>query len=346
MKPFMHETRASRVHFGRGALGELAGERERLASARPLLITADRLRDQVTTAWGGEAAATISGVRQHVPVADAEAARDLVRRQDCDVVIAVGGGSAIGLAKAVALTEGTPIIAVPTTFSGSEMTPVWGLTDEAGKVTGTDPTVAPQVVVYDPDLYGSLPPGIAGPSAINAMAHAVESLWAPDATPLASLMAEEAIRAIGTALPDLDNPERLEELVYGAWLCGVCLGSTTMSLHHKLCHVLGGTFGLPHAETHTILLPRVVAFNAAAAPAAAATVARALGASSSAEGLLALTQRLDAPRSLRELGWSLEQLETAVDVALARPYANPRPVTGEAVRLILTAAHDGGLPEE
>jgi maleylacetate reductase len=286
----------------------------------------------------------------HVPVDTARKACDEARRLDADVSVAVGGGSTIGLSKAIALETGLPILAIPTTFAGSEMTPIWGLTEGGAKRTGRDVKVLPRTVIYDPALTLTLPPRVAGPSGMNAIAHCVEALYAENANPVVSLMAEEGIRALAKGLPRVvSNPGEVEAhatALYGAWLAGACLGSVGMALHHKLCHVLGGSFNLPHAETHAVMLPYAVAYNAAAAPEAMQRVERALGdATSAAEGLYALARRLQAPSALKDLGLEAGDLDRAAELATQNPYHNPRPVTRDGLRALLEAAFHGGPPE-
>jgi maleylacetate reductase len=278
----------------------------------------------------------------HVPVEVADEAVDVARKLDADGCVAVGGGSAIGLGKALALRAGLPLIAVPSTYAGSEMTPVWGLTENGVKRTGRDRAVLPRSVVYDPELTLSMPPALSGTSGMNAIAHAVEALYAPDASPVISLMAEEGVRSLAAALPVVADAR--SQALYGAWLCGACLGATTMGLHHKLCHVLGGTFNLPHADTHTVVLPYVLAFNSPAVPTALAALRRALGTPDPALGLYDLAGRLGAPRSLAALGLPREGIERAVGLAAATPYANPREASPDDLRAILTAAYEGAPP--
>ncbi|WP_344520876.1 maleylacetate reductase, partial [Streptomyces rectiviolaceus] len=257
--------------------------------------------------------------------------------------------SAIGLGKALALRTGLPLIAVPSTYSGSEMTPVWGLTEGGAKRTGRDPSVQPRSVVYDPELTLSLPPALSVTSGVNALAHAAESLYAPDASPVVGLLAEEGVRAMAAALPEIvADPGGLAartRALYAAWLCGSCLGATTMGLHHKLCHVLGGSFGLPHAETHTVVLPYALAYNAPAAPRAFAALSRALDAQDVPRSLWELAGRLGAPRSLARLGLAEADVERAARLATAAaPYANPRQVGYDGVLGLLRAAYAGGPP--
>jgi maleylacetate reductase len=352
MGDFTYESRPGRVVFRPGAaVTATPGEVEKLGLRRVLVVCGRRgetVARAVADALGDSCAGLHAEARMHVPVEDADRAVTVARAAGADGVVAVGGGSSIGLGKAIALRTGLPLIAVPSTYSGSEMTPVWGLTEGGAKRTGRDPGVQPRSVVYDPELTLSLPVPLTVTSGINALAHAVEALYAPDTSPLIALMAQEGVRAMAQALPSLAaNPGDTEargRALYGAWLCGTCLGATTMGLHHKLCHVLGGTFGLPHAETHTIVLPYALAYNAPATPDALTALRRALDADDPPRALWDLAGRLGAPRSLAELGLEETDLaEAAVQVA-GQPYANPRPVTADGVRAVLRAAYEGRRP--
>ncbi|MEU9172966.1 maleylacetate reductase [Streptomyces sp. NPDC048420] len=349
---FTYESRPGRVVFRPGAaVAATPGEAEHLGLSRLLVVCGSRgetVARAVADALGASCAGLHAEARMHVPVEDADRAVEAARAVGADGVVAVGGGSSIGLGKAIALRTGLPLIAVPSTYSGSEMTPVWGLTENGVKRTGRDPKVQPRSVVYDPELTVSLPVPLTVTSGINALAHAVEALYAPDTSPLIALMAEEGVRAMTEALPRLAaDPADLEargQALYAAWLCGSCLGSTTMGLHHKLCHALGGTYGLPHAETHTVVLPYALAYNGPEIPGALTVLRRALGTDDPSHALWELTGRLGAPRSLAELGLKeADVAEAAVQVA-GQPYANPRPVTADGVRALLRAAHEGRQP--
>jgi maleylacetate reductase len=349
---FLHQSFAQRVAFGAGALEtRLVAELEALGASRVLVLSTPGQRalgERVAGVIGGHALALLAEARMHVPVALAESAAARAVELGADATLAVGGGSTVGLAKAIALKTGLPIVALPTTYSGSEMTSIWGLTEGGAKRTGRDPRVLPRSVVYDPALTLALPAHISAVSGLNAIAHAVEALYAPDGNPIASLMAEEGIRALAASLPRVlaapaDIAARAEAL-YGAWLCGAVLGQTTMGLHHKLCHALGGGFDLPHAETHAVILPYAAAFNAPAAPDAMARIARALGTPDAPGGLRALALRLGAPRSLRDLGLADSDLDRAVALSTGNPYANPRPVTPDGIRALITAALRGEDP--
>jgi alcohol dehydrogenase class IV len=271
-----------------------------------------------------------------------------VRALGADCTVAVGGGSTTGLGKAIALATGLDQIVVPTTYAGSEMTPILGQTERGVKTTQRSPAILPEIVIYDVDLTLTLPPALTATSGLNAIAHAVEALYAQDRNPIVSLMAEEGIAALARSLPVLTDAASdlaaRSDALYGAWLCGACLGVVGMALHHKLCHTLGGSFDLPHAETHAVVLPHAVAYNSAAAPAAMSRIARALGSGDAARGLYDLAGRLGAPRALRELGMSEEGIERAADLAVQNPYWNPRPVERDAVRDLLARAWSGAPP--
>nr|WP_285648648.1 maleylacetate reductase [Actinomycetospora sp. NBRC 106375] len=346
---FVHDALPMRVVFGPGRLAELGEEVARLGPRRVLVLGTPEqgaTLQRAVDGLGDRAAGVFAEARQHVPAEIAAAAADRARELDADGCVAVGGGSSVGLGKAVALRHGLPAVAVPTTYAGSEMTPIWGLTEDGVKRTGRDRAVLPRSVVYDPELTLTLPVGLSVTSGLNAVAHAVEALWAPDGTPITAVMAEEGARSLLAALPAVvDRPDDLDArsgALQGAWLCGAVLGATTMSLHHKLCHVLGGSYGLPHAETHAVVLPHVVAHNAPGAPAAVAALGRALGAGADADAVtkaLATEARdLGAPTSLAAIGMPREGLPDVVEQVLAAPYANPVPVTRESLTALLDAA--------
>lgn len=349
---FVYDALPMRVSFGSGRLAHLGDEVARLGLRRVLVLCTPgrrELGERVAELLGDAAVGVFAGARMHVPVAVAEAGAAEARRLDADGCVAIGGGSTIGLAKAIARDSGLPSVCVPTTYSGSEMTPVWGLTEDGDKRTGRDPVVLPRSVVYDPELTIGLAAHTSAASGVNALAHAVEALYAPDVSPVVALMAEEAARSLATALPAVvrapaDVPERALAL-RGAWLAGACLGATTMSLHHKLCHVLGGLLDLPHAETHTVVLPHVAAFNLAAAPRAAAALSRALGGADPARALHDLNRTLELPRSLAELGVDRADLSAVADAVLARPSINLRQADHDTVLRILNDAWAGTVPK-
>jgi maleylacetate reductase len=349
---FAYQALPMRVVMGPGSLSRLADEIEHAGLKRVLVLCSpeqEPLGALAADLIGNRAVAVHAHARMHVPVEAAAEARDRAAELGADGCVAIGGGSAIGLGKAIALKHGLKIIAVPTTYAGSEMTPVWGLTEGGEKRTGRDPRVLPVSVLYDPELTIGLPPAVSAASGMNAVAHAVEALYATDASPVIGLMAEEGVRALADALPavvaDGKDLAARSQAQYGAWLCGSCLGATTMSLHHKLCHTLGGTLDLPHAPTHTVVLPHALAYNQPSAPAAVAALRRALGGSADpATELWRLARNLGAPASLRELGMERQDIGRIVELALANPYANPREVTAEGLTRLLSAAWAGKPP--
>jgi maleylacetate reductase len=285
----------------------------------------------------------------HTPASVVEEARTVARSVGADCCVAVGGGSTIGFGKAIALTSGLPVLAVPTTYSGSEMTTIWGISEGGAKKTGRDPKVLPRTVIYDPELTLDLPPAVSAASGMNAIAHCAEALYAHDGNPIVSLMAEEGIRALAGALPRvLSFPRDVEprsEALYGAWLAGTTIGTASVALHHKLCHVLGG-FGLPHAETHSIVLPHVLRYNGDAAAPAMARIARAIGAPDAALGVWELEKTLALPMRLADIGMKEADLERAARIAVEAPYPNPRKVEYEPVLELLRDAYQGRRPED
>lgn len=355
MRDFEYDALPGHVVFGAGsARTRLIEALDRVGAKRVLLVAggaeaalADRLTDPVSDRIAGR----FTEVRQHVPTETALAARRAADEAGADAILSIGGGSTTGAAKAIALTSGLPIVAVPTTYAGSEATPVWGITEGRRRTTGRDPRVLPRVVIYDPELTLTLPPGITAMSGINALAHSVEAFWAPGANPITTLIAEESIRALADGLPAvLDAPEDVDarsRVLYGAWLAGTAFAVAGSSLHHKVCHVLGGAFDLPHAEVHAVMLPHTAALAASAVPGAGARIVSALDAPDQPVGptLATLTRdRLHAPASLREIGLREDQLEDAVERVLEQVPAQPVALDREGVRAFLRAAFDGAIP--
>ncbi|ALE59173.1 maleylacetate reductase [Paraburkholderia graminis] len=350
-REFVYQARAGRVVFGPGSLQHLEREVLQLGSERALILCSPEQKETgeaIAARLGARAAAVFDRAVMHVPLELAKEARALARELNADCAIAVGGGSTIGLGKAIALESDLPILAVPTTYAGSEMTPIYGITDAGLKKTGTDLRVLPKTVIYDADLTMSLPVALSVTSGINAIAHAAEALYSRDENPVTSLMAEEGIAALARALPlivaNSHNVEARAEAQYGAWLCGTVLGSVGMALHHKLCHTLGGSFNLPHAQTHTIVLPHALAYNRQAAPNAMQRIARALGSQDAALGVYELAKRCGAPLALKDIGMSAEDVSKAADIASSNPYWNPREIERDALLALLQDAFDGVAP--
>jgi alcohol dehydrogenase class IV len=350
LRRFNYEALPSRVIFGAGSLERLAEEVERVGAQSALVLCTPgqrRMAEEAVARLGQRAVGIFAGAVMHVPVEAASAAVEEVRRLGADCCVAIGGGSTIGLGKAIALQAPLPIVAMPTTYAGSEMTPIWGITSQGVKQTGRDRRVLPRSVMYDPLLTLSLPAGISGPSGINALAHCVEALYAPDTNPVISLIAEEGIRALRASLPvvvrEPGNVAARSEALYGSWLAGTALGSVSMGLHHKLCHTLGGSYNLPHAAVHTVLLPHVVAYNRGATE-AIGQIARALEAKDAAAGIFDLAVVLGAPTSLHDIGMRADDLDAAADLATQNAYSNPVPVTRDGIRMLLDDAFYGRRP--
>jgi alcohol dehydrogenase class IV len=348
MHDFTYNALPSRVVFGAGSVRQLAAEVERLGARRALLLcTAGRAEMLSSAAQGLPVAGVFDKAVMHTPSALVEEARELAGTLKADCCVALGGGSTIGFAKAIALTSGLPIVAVPTTYSGSEMTTIWGVSEGGAKKTGRDARVLPKTVIYDPELTLGLPPAVSAASGMNALAHCVEALYAHDGNPIVSLMAEEGMRALAGALPRIvlqpDNREARSDALYGAWLAGCTISTTSVALHHKLCHVLGG-FGLPHAETHAIVLPHAVRYNHDAARDAMKRISTAMGVSDPAAGIYDLEKRLNLPLKLADIGMQEADLERAARIAADAPYPNPRKVEYEPVLRLLRDAYEGRRP--
>ena len=348
---FVYNASPARVVVGSGTLARLPEEVDRLGLSRVLVLATPQQAveaEALASRLGGRAAGTFAEAAMHTPVDVTDRAIAAMARKNIDGLVAVGGGSTTGLAKAIALRTDLPQIVAPTTYAGSEMTPILGETKDGRKATLTSAKVLPEVVIYDVDLTLTLPPLMSATSGMNAIAHAVEAFYAREANPVISLLAEEGIAALARSLPVIVKSPRdvhaRADALYGAWLCGICLGSVGMALHHKLCHTLGGTFDLPHAQTHTAVLPHAVAYNAPAAPAAMQRVARALGVADAATGLYDLAAGLGARMALRDLGMPEAGIDQATDFALQNQYFNPRPLEKEALRALVRDAWAGVRP--
>jgi maleylacetate reductase len=345
---FTYVALPARVVFGAGSIGQLPVEVERLGAKRVLLISTPGRAEMVRSVSKDlSVAGVFDQAVMHTPIDAVEEARKQAKAANADCCVAVGGGSTIGFGKAIALTSGLPVVAVPTTYSGSEMTTIWGISEGGSKKTGRDPKVLPKAVIYDPELTLDLPPAVSAASGMNALAHCVEALYAHDGNPIISLMAEEGIRALSTALPNLiarpKDSESRSAALYGAWLAGMSIGTTSVALHHKLCHILGG-FGLPHAETHSIVLPHAMRYNHDAATEAVRRLSRALGVSDVPAAIYDLAKKLGLPVRLADIGMKEADLERAARIAVEAPYPNPRKVEYEPVLRLLRDAYDGRRP--
>jgi len=353
MIDFTYQSLPSRVLFGPGKVAEVKNEVNALGIKKALVLCTPQQRDlaqSISDQLGELSAGIYDQAVMHVPSETVTDALNVAADLNIDGCVSIGGGSTVGLAKAIALETSLPILAIPTTYAGSEMTPVWGITTDGLKTTGRNPVVLPKTVIYDPELTLGLPDFISGPSGMNAIAHCVEALYSQTQNPVTSLMAEAAIKALGESLPviakDPQNIEARAKALYGAWLSGSVLGAVGMAIHHKLCHTLGGSFNLPHAEVHTIVIPHATYFNREHAPQAMAAIARALNttADDAAGALFDLVEAIGASTALSDLGFKEEDVEKAADIATTNPYYNPRPADYAGVKQLLDDAFRGKRP--
>lgn len=348
---FTYRSHASTVVFGPGKSGAVGEWVERIGCAAALVLSTPQQAadaEALAARLGKGAAGVFAKAAMHTPVTVTEAAVAQAMRLKADCLVSLGGGSTTGLGKAIALRTDLPQIVVPTTYAGSEVTDILGQTEGGQKTTVRTERVRPEVVIYDPRLTLGLPVAMSVTSGLNAMAHAAEGLYASDRNPVTSLMALEGLRAMKLALPAIvsspRDPDARSEALYGAWLCGMVLGSVAMALHHKLCHVLGGSFDTPHAETHAIMLPHTMAFNEAAAPRLVAPAAEMFGGRFGA-GLWNFAKSIGAPCALRDFGLSEADLDRAAGIATKNPYENPRPIEQRSIRDLLQRAWEGVPPE-
>lgn len=347
---FNYRGNSAHIVFGAGVSAQIGEWVERLGHKRALMLSTPQqtgLAKTVADSLGPRAAGIFAKAAMHTPVEVTEVAVAIARDAEADCIVSVGGGSTTGLGKAIALRTDLDQIVIPTTYAGSEVTDILGQTDKGVKSTLRDRKVLPEVVLYDPELTLSLPIALSVNSGLNAMAHAAEGLYASDRNPVTSLMAGEGLRVLYSALPKIvASPSDLDaraEALYGAWLCGGVLSNVTMALHHKLCHTLGGAFDLPHAETHAVLLPHTIGFNAEAA---AETLVPLLGIFGRpvGEGLFEFARSIGAPASLREIGMREADLARAAKLATTNPYENPRPFGEADIRTLLKSAWAGDRP--
>jgi alcohol dehydrogenase class IV len=348
---FTYNAAPARILFGAGRAAEIADELRRLECRRALILSTpsqQQLAEQIAQQLGELYGGSFTEAVMHTPVAVTEKALAYLQAQQCDSIVALGGGSTIGLGKALALRTDLPQVVLPTTYAGSEVTAILGQTEKGIKTTQRSPRILPEVVIYDVNLTLTLPPALSATSGMNALAHAVEALYARDANPIVSLMAAEGIRALARSLPRVvahpDDLAARSDAQYGAWLCGTCLGAVGMALHHKICHVLGGTFDLPHAPTHTIMLPHALAYNAPSAPQAMRVIADALGTDDAVRGMYTLAQRLDTPLALRDIGMPESGITRAAELVMQDAYWNPRPLEQQAITAMLARAWAGEAP--
>ena len=369
MSSFEYNENNGRVVFGVGSLLSLPDEISLLGCKAPLLLTTPNqayLVENTTQLLNGQIAGAFTGAAMHTPKAVTEAALEYSQSVNADCLVSIGGGSTTGLGKALFVRTGLPHISVPTTYAGSEMTPILGETENNLKVTRRDRAIIPATVIYDANLTLTLPPALTAASGLNAMAHAglyhtlflscsyvlinrctVEALYAKDTNPIVSLFATEGIRSLAGSLPlIIANPSMdlcRSLALFGAWLCGKCLATTTVALHHKLCHVVGGSFDLPHAETHSVILPHALAYTAPNVPEVMERLSEIIPNSDgdAVQGLNRLLFELKLPSSLQELGMKEEDIDTAVDILMKESFWNPRPLERDLIRELIRRAWKG-----
>ncbi len=350
-RPFTFPGLTTRVVFGHGTLAQVPDEVARMGHTRALVLSTPHQQAEAQSladSLGHRAAGVFAGAAMHTPVDITDQAIAAFRSLNADCVVSLGGGSTTGLGKAIAVRIGADQIVIPTTYAGSEMTDILGETAGGEKTTRRDPAIRPEVVIYDVDLTLTLPVALTVTSALNAIAHAMEGFYATDRNPVTEALSRDAMLAFHDALPALtQNPQNKEaraKALYAAWGCSLTLGQVTMALHHKLAHVLGGSFGLPHAETHAVLLPHTTAYNESAVDGLLRPIAETFGHGSAGKGLWHFAKTVNAPMRLSDLGLTAQDLDRAADIATKNPYANPRPVTRDGIRQLLQQAFDGHCP--
>lgn len=356
MRDFIHDVPAARIVFGSGFISRASAETERLKAKSVMLVSGGPesiYADAVAEQLGNRLSSRFTDVVMHVPVEVARLAIEQARDTAADLLLAVGGGSSIGMAKAVAKELHLPILAIPTTYAGSEMTSIWGMTENSRKTTGRDLAVLPATVIYDPETTLSLPVDLSMASGMNALAHLIEALYAPDVSPISVLQCQEGIRSLAHSLPLIkENPLDLEarsEAQFGSSLAGWALGTNAMGIHHKICHTLGGTFNLPHAQTHSAVIAYATAFNELDAPFAMSVIRAAFleagfDAPSAAAAVWQLADSIGAPTNLHDLGFTANDIPQTVGIVVAGQPTNPRLVDSDGVRELLSAAIEGKVP--
>lgn len=351
MKSFTYAGNPARILFGSGRSAEVGSAVEALGCRRALILSTPHQKadaEALSERLGPLSVGVFSGAVMHTPIDATETALKVVRDADADCVVSLGGGSTTGLGKAIAYRSDLPQVVIPTTYAGSEVTPILGQTEGGRKTTVRNASILPEVVIYDPELTLGLPVGMSVTSGLNAMAHAVEGLYAQDRNPVSTLMALDGLRAFRDSLPVLvkspRDPDARAEALYGAWLCGTVLGTVGMALHHKICHTLGGSFDTPHAETHAVMLPHTAAFNVEAAQVELSSAAELFGGSIGG-GLWDFAKSIGAPLSLKDFGLTEADLDRAADIATENPYWNPRPIDRTSIRTLLQQAWEGVRPD-
>ena len=352
MIAFARTTLPGRIVFGDGALDRIAGELDDRAFRRAMLIAASYdapLAARGRSALGERVAREWNEIRQHVPGELADRATSAAVAAGTDVLVAIGGGSTTGLGKAIAVATGLPLAVVPTTYAGSEMTPIYGLTSNNEKKTARSPAALPQIVVYDPQLLTTLPAAVVGPSGLNALAHCAEALWAGDTDPITDILALDGASRLYRHLPAAYATTDLTargQVLFAACLAGIALGTVGTSLHHALCHLLGGMFDTPHAETHAVVLPYAISYLQQAVPGAMQRLAEAMGTQPAqlAHRVWSLARSVGTPPGLRALGLTEQQIGLAAKAAVAKNLTSPRPLDYDSLFALLHAAWAGQPP--
>ena len=347
-----HQLTNQSVHFHAGIRHELDSFIKEIGCSRALVLSTPEQTDlaqDLAEKLGSITVGVFTGAKMHTPVEVTITALKHTKSVNADCLVSVGGGSTTGLSKAIALHTDLPQIIIPTTYAGSEATPILGQTEDGIKTTIKDDKVLPEVILYDPELVVTLPLELSVTSGLNAMAHAVEGLYAKDRSDDSTQLAMDGLQYFVLSLPkvlvDLEDIKAREDTLRGAWACGTVLGNVGMALHHKLCHTLGGSFDLPHAETHAIILPHAIAYNELVVPDLLEPLGVMLNNLDIGKAVWEFAKSLGAPLSLSELGMEEGDIDLAVDIAVKNPYWNPREITREGIHELLKNAWAGSAPE-
>lgn len=353
MDGFHYTSFAQEITFAPGALAQLREAVERFGWRRILLCTSHSMQrngyvNSIKASLGDSLVAVFDQVQPHVQDVQVKEALGLAAENNVDAVIGMGGGSPIGMAKAIGFQTHVPIIAIPTTYAGSEMTPVYGIThtDEnpPRKVTVNDPKIVPTLVIYDPQLTLDLPPELTASTGINALAHCIEALYSKTRNPLSTAAATSSVQHIHNALlncyQDGHNLDARTEMLLSAHLAGLSLASVSMGLHHGLCHVLGGSANVPHGIANGIILPHAIRFNAEATATQLLPAAEAMNISvnrTSSTGVIEalahhiheLIGQMNLSQRLRDVGVSESDIPHLAQIAFQNRTIqnNPKPIT-------------------
>lgn len=342
----------SKVVFGENAALKLKDEISALGGARVMIACSKGMRgriEHVIEALGDMCVALYDGAEPHCPEAVAMAAIDLFKEKKCDIIVAVGGGSTIGIGKAIALRTDAPLIVVPTTPCGSESTPIYGMLIGNTKKTGRDAKVIARTSIYDPALTTSMSAHHTATIGMNSLAHCVEALYGQSASPISDLYAAEGIKALTKglrgSLADGNDLAARSQVLYGGMLSGYCVTLAGIAIHHKLCHVLGGHHGIPHGESNSVILPYAVAYNETAAPKAMEKIMAAMGTDSASGGIYDFATEMKVPKSLKELGMKESDLDIAAEETVRTTPYSPKPAQVKSVREMLQQAYEGIKPQ-